>query len=143
MLNSVVIMGRLTAAPELKSTSSGTHVTSFAIAVERSYKGANDERQTDFIDCVAWRNNAEFITRYFQKGSMIAVTGSIQTRTYDDKNGNKRKATEVLVNEVSFTGEKKSTSANTNINNHKDASDNAPDADSDFEIIVDDEDLPF
>ena len=143
MLNSVVLMGRLTAAPELKSTSSGTHVTSFAIAVERSYKGANDERQTDFIDCVAWRNNAEFITRYFQKGSMIAVIGNIQTRTYDDKNGNKRKATEVLVNEVSFTGEKKSTSANTNINNHKDASDNAPDEYSDFEIIVDNEDLPF
>ena len=85
MINNVTIMGRLTAAPELKSTQSGKLVTSFAVAVERAYKGANEERQTDFIDCVAWSGTAEFISKYFHKGSLIAIVGRLQTRTYEDK----------------------------------------------------------
>ena len=84
----------------------GIAVTTFTLAVERSFARAGEQRQADFIDCVAWRNSAEFISRYFQKGSMIAITGSIQTRTYDDKNGNKRKAVEIVADNVSFCGSK-------------------------------------
>lgn len=85
MINNVVLMGRLVATPELRNTQTGLAVTSFSLAVERSYARQGEQRQTDFINCVAWRNTAEFISRYFQKGSMIAVTGSIQTRNYEDK----------------------------------------------------------
>ena len=142
MLNTVIIMGRLTVAPELKSTQSGKLVTSFAVAVDRAYKGANEERQTDFIDCVAWTNTAEFISKYFHKGSLIAIVGRLQTRTYEDKNGNKRKATEVVIEQASFTGEKKNDSEGkpaANINVTYDSQ-----ADSDFEEIgADDDDLPF
>lgn len=106
MINNVVLMGRLTAEPELKSTANGVEVTSFTIAVERSYTKSGEQRQADFIDCVAWRQTAAFIFNYFKKGSMIAVTGEIQTRNYEDKNGNKRKATEIVVSQVSFTGER-------------------------------------
>ena len=84
MINNVVLMGRLVATPELRNTQTGLAVTSFTIAVDRSYVRQGEQRQADFINCVAWRNTAEFITRYFQKGSMIAVTGSIQTRNYED-----------------------------------------------------------
>ena len=90
MINNVVLMGRLVATPELRSTGTGVSVASFTIAVDRAYAKQGEQRQADFIDCVAWRNTAEFITRYFQKGSMIAITGNIQTRTYEDKNGIKR-----------------------------------------------------
>ena len=89
MLNCAVIMGRLTADPELRTTTSGISVTSFSVAVDRSYVRPGEERQTDFINVVAWRQTAEFVTRYFHKGSMIAVQGSIQTRNYEDKNGTK------------------------------------------------------
>lgn len=130
MLNNVSLMGRLTAAPELKSTNTGTAVTAFTLAVERAYAKQGEQRQTDFIDCVAWRTTAEFITKYFQKGSMIAVTGSIQTRSYEDKNGNKRKAVEILVNSVSFCGSKTDTSV-------------PPASNADFDEIGEDEDLPF
>ncbi len=106
MLNCVIIMGRLTADPELKTTPSGTSVVSFCVAVDRSYVRQGEERQTDFINVVAWRKTADFITRYFHKGSMIAVQGSIQTRNYEDKNGNKRTAVEVLAGNVSFCGSK-------------------------------------
>lgn len=107
MLNNVTLMGRLVADPELKTTPSGVSVTAFSIAVERNYAPQNAERETDFIDIVAWRNTAEFICKYFSKGSLIAIQGSIQTRTYEDKNGNKRKAVEVLANSVYFCGGKK------------------------------------
>lgn len=106
MLNCIIIMGRLTADPELKTTPNGTSVTSFCVAVDRSYVKQGEERQTDFINAVAWRQTADFITRYFHKGSMIAVQGSIQTRNYEDKNGNKRTAVEVLAGNVSFCGSK-------------------------------------
>ena len=108
MLNVAVIMGRLTAEPELRTTTSGISVTSFSVAVDRAYQ-KNGERQTDFINVVAWRQTAEFVSRYFHKGSMIAVEGSIQTRNYEDRNGNKRTAVEVVANNVSFCGSKAET----------------------------------
>lgn len=99
-------MGRMCYDPELKSTPQGISVIRFQIAVDRNYQASGKERQADFIDCIAWRQTAEFISRYFRKGSMIAVEGSIQTQNYTDKDGNKRKAVEVLANNVSFCGEK-------------------------------------
>lgn len=104
MINNTVLMGRLTATPELKTTQNGTSVTSFTVAVERSYAPQGQERQTDFINVVAWRQTAEFVSRYFQKGNMIAVQGSIQTRKYEDRDGNKRTAFEVVASQVSFCG---------------------------------------
>ena len=92
MLNSVVLIGRLTADPEHKQTPSGISVTSFSIAVDRNYNGKDGNRQTDFINIVAWRNTADFICRHFSKGQMIAVEGSVQTRSYEDKNRNRRTA---------------------------------------------------
>ena len=146
MINNVVLMGRLVATPELRNTQTGVAVTSFSIAVERSFARAGEQRQADFINCVAWRNTAEFISRYFQKGSMIAVTGSIQTRNYDDKNGNKRTAVEVLVDQTSFCGSK----AETGTGSYASAPAAAPAApsfatgsDGDFEEIAGDDDLPF
>ena len=106
MINNVVIMGRLTADPELKKTQSDLSVTSFCVAVDRNYAKEGEERQADFINVVAWRGTADFVCKYFHKGSMIAVQGSIQTRKYEDKDGNKRTAFEVLANNVSFCGSK-------------------------------------
>ena len=105
-LNNVVLMGRLTADPELKTSQSGKFVTSFRIAVDRQYTDENGERQADFITCVAWRQTAEFICKYFKKGRMIAIVGSIQSRTYQDQSGQTRFVTEVVVNQASFCGEK-------------------------------------
>lgn len=105
MLNKVILMGRITADPELKQTPNGVSVTSFSLAVERSYSGKDGERQTDFLNCVAWRGTAEFIARYFTKGKMMAVEGSLQTRSYTDKNQNKRVATEVMVDQAHFAGD--------------------------------------
>ena len=96
MLNCAVIMGRLVADPELRTTPNGISVTSFCVAVDRSFVKAGEERKADFINVVAWRQTADFVTRYFHKGSMIAVQGSIQTRSYEDKNGNKRTAVEIV-----------------------------------------------
>ena len=102
MLNCAVIMGRLVADPELRTTPNGISVTSFCVAVDRSFVKAGEERKADFINVVAWRQTADFVTRYFHKGSMIAVQGSIQTRSYEDKNGNKRTAVEIVADNVSF-----------------------------------------
>jgi len=107
MLNRVILMGRITRDLELKQTQNGVSVLSFSIAVDRSFVKQGEERQTDFINCVAWRQQAEFISRYFGKGRMIAIEGQIRTRTYEDNNNNKRTATEVYVDSVSFTGEPK------------------------------------
>ena len=109
MLNSAIIMGRLTADPELRTTASGLSVTSFSVAVDRRFQRQGEEKQTDFINVVAWRQTAEFVSRYFHKGSMIAVQGSIQTRNYEDKNGNKRTAVEIVADSVSFCGSKAET----------------------------------
>lgn len=146
MINNVVLMGRLTAAPELKTTQSGISTIKFGVAVERRYNKQGEEKQTDFIDCVAWRQTAEFISKYFNKGSMIAVAGSIQTRSYEDKNGNKRKAVEVQVDNVSFCGSKSETGTggNPNLDVLKDKVEqfNAPQNNSSYTDIPDD-DLPF
>ena len=106
MFNLVVLTGRLTADPELKTTSNGTPVVSFSIAVDRRYR-TGEERQTDFINIVAWRSSAEFISKYFKKGSLIGIEGSIQTRKYTDKNGNNRTAFEVVANNVQFVESKR------------------------------------
>lgn len=102
MLNSVTLMGRLVADPELKTTQNGTSVVSFRLAVERNYAPQGQERQADFLPCVAWRQTAEFIGKYFAKGRMIAVEGSLQSRNYEDKNGQKRTAYEVIVDQAYF-----------------------------------------
>lgn len=108
MLNVAVIMGRLVATPELRTTPSGVSVCSFRVAVDRAYSSRDGgERQTDFIDVVSWRNTAEFVCRYFQKGQMIAVNGRIQTRNYEDKQGNRRTAVEIVADNVNFCGSKR------------------------------------
>ncbi len=109
MFNLVVLTGRLTADPELKTTANGISVTTFSIAVDRRYR-SGEERQTDFINIVAWRSSAEFIAKYFQKGSLIGIEGSIQTRRYTDKNGNNRTAFEVVANNVQFVESKRDSS---------------------------------
>ncbi|MDE7390718.1 MAG: single-stranded DNA-binding protein [Lachnospiraceae bacterium] len=107
MLNVVALMGRLTADPELKTTQSGLSVCRFTIAVDRNYAKAGTERQTDFISCVAWRGTADFISKYFIKGQLIALDGSIQTGSYTDNNGQKRYTFDVQVNNVNFTGDRR------------------------------------
>jgi single-strand DNA-binding protein len=105
MLNKVILQGRLTETPELKQTTNGVNVCGFSIAVERNAKSADGHRQTDFINCVAWRNTAKFICDYFVKGKMIVIAGELQTRAYEDKNGNKRTAVEVIASEANFCGD--------------------------------------
>lgn len=105
-MNKAILMGRLTADPELRQTPSGLPVAQFTVAINRSVKQGADP-QADFIKCVAWKQTAEFITRYFQKGAMIAVEGRIQVRTYDDRNGQRQYITEVVVDHAHFTGEKR------------------------------------
>ncbi len=147
MINTVALMGRLTYDPELKSTPSGVSVIRFQIAVDRNYQRQGAERQADFIDCVAWRQTAEFISRYFRKGSMIAVEGSIQTQNYTDKNGNQRKSVEVVANNVSFCGSRNETGTGAPAPAqafNEPAPSYASAQSSDFEEIVDDDDdLPF
>ncbi len=106
MLNVVVLTGRLTRDPELRTTPNGVSVASFTVAVDRGYQKAGTERQADFINCVAWRNTAEFVAKYFEKGRMIGLEGNIQSRSYQDKEGNKRTATEVVANNVHFVDSK-------------------------------------
>ena len=106
MFNLVVLTGRLTADPELKTTQNGVSLCSFTIAVERRYK-QGEERQADFINIVAWRSSAEFVGKYFTKGSMIGIEGAIQTRKYQDKDGNNRTAFEILANNVQFVESKR------------------------------------
>ena len=122
MLNVAVVMGRLVADPELRHTPNDVAVTSFTLAVDRSYVKSGTERQTDFIDIVAWRGTADFVCRYFRKGQMMAVHGSIQTRTYNDKDGNKRKAFEILADDVSFADSKRNDSGGNYSNNSSSSS---------------------
>ena len=152
MLNVVALLGRLTADPELRHTPQGISVTTFTLAVNRSYVKQGQERQADFIDIVAWRNTAEFICKYFRKGQMMAVNGSIQTRTYQDKNGNNRKAFEILADNVYFADSKQSsgTSDNSSYSAPARESYSQPEPVSystgdvnDFAVIDDNEDLPF
>ena len=107
MLNRVILMGRLVSDPELKTTGNGISVTSFRIAVDRSYVKSGEERKADFFDIVCWRSTAEFVCRYFGKGSLIAVEGQLQSRTYPAKDGTNRYVVEVVADNVSFTGERR------------------------------------
>ncbi|QEY34377.1 single-stranded DNA-binding protein [Caproiciproducens galactitolivorans] len=151
MLNVAVLMGRLVADPELRHTPNDISVTSFTLAVDRSYVKAGAERQADFIDVVAWRSTADFVCKYFHKGQLVAVQGSIQTRTYTDKEGNKRKAFEVVADNVHFA-ESKRDSTGTQGSNYHSKPDTALEQSApayasgdtgDFEEIPLDDDLPF
>lgn len=141
MLNIIALMGRLTAEPELRHTPNGVATCTFRIAVERSFARAGEERKADFIDIVTWRKTAEFVCKYFGKGSLIAVNGSLQTRSYEDKNGNRRTAYEVVADNVHFAGEKTESKpkpfgpATTPVDINS-----GPD---DFAVIDSEEDLPF
>lgn len=150
MINVVAIMGRLVADPELRTTGNGINVCSFRIACDRNFAQKGQERQADFIDVVAWRQSAEFICKYFQKGSLIAVEGSLQSRQYQDKNGNKRTAVEVLANQINFAGGKKPGGQPVDDGGEappKDYREPAPaysqGSADDFAVISDDDDLPF
>ena len=102
MLNKIILMGRLTRDPELRRTGSGTAVTSFSLAVDRDFKSQSGEKETDFIDVVAWRNTAEFVSKYFTKGRMAIVEGRLQIRDWTDKDGGKRRSAEVVADNVYF-----------------------------------------
>lgn len=151
MLNVVAIMGRLVADPELKTTPAGINVCTFRIACDRSFAQQGQQRQADFIDVVAWRHNADFLCKYFAKGSMVAVQGRLQTRQYQDRNGNKRTAVEVVADSLSFAGSSKKPGGQAVDEGGEappsDYRDPAPaysqgDAD-DFAVIDDNDDLPF
>lgn len=152
MLNVVAIMGRLVADPELRTTPAGHSVCSFRIACDRSYAQQGQERQADFIDIVAWRQQADFVSKYFQKGSMIAVEGRLQTRNYQDKNGNNRTAVEVVANNISFAGAKRQDSQSvpsyeqqtaSHVEQAKAQTGFAQGSADDFAVISDNNDLPF
>lgn len=138
MLNHITIMGRLTRDPELRRTGSGIAVTSFTLAVDRDYSGKdNSEKETDFIDCVAWRQTGEFVDKYFSKGRMAVVSGSLQIRSWTDKDGNKRRTAEVIADSVYFADSKQDTpNANTGTQ--------AVTQPQEYAVITeDDESLPF
>ena len=146
MLNKAILMGRLTRDPELRHTQSNMAVCSFRLAIDRDRKGPNGERQTDFIDCVAWGKQAEFVVQWFTKGMMAIVTGRVQSRQWQDQNGNNRTAIEVNCDEVTFGETKKAREAN-----RQDVSGMPQDIgyaaveppESDFHELEDDGDVPF
>ena len=116
MLNKVILMGRLTRDPELRRTGSGTAVTSFSLAVDRDFKSQSGEKEADFIDIVAWRNTAEFVSKYFTKGRMAVVEGRLQIRDWTDKDGNKRRNAEIIVSNVYFGDRRETTKQEQNLN---------------------------
>lgn len=147
MFNKAILIGRLVADPELRQIPSGAYVTTFRIAVDRRFKGQDGERKADFIDIVSWRQQAEFVCKYFHKGDAIGIDGSIQTRNYEDRNGNKRTAFEVVADNVFFVGGK-SSGGSAQAAAPAVAAPAAPvsyssGADSDFEEVETDNDLPF
>lgn len=134
MLNRIIVMGRLTRDPELRRTNSGIAVASFTVAVDRDFKSQSGDKETDFIDIVAWRNTAEFVSKYFSKGRMAVVEGHLQLRDWTDKEGNKRRTAEIVADNVYFGDSK------------RDGGDNpgyAPAPSGGFTEIEDDGDLPF
>ncbi|MDR1012669.1 MAG: single-stranded DNA-binding protein [Lactobacillales bacterium] len=150
MLNVAILMGRLTADPELKHIPNGTAVVNFTIAVDRSYSKSNTERVTDFINVVAWRGTAEFVSKYFCKGQLIAVQGSLQTRSYQDKDGNNRKTFDIVADNVHFADSKKESAGMTNQQPEYEKSAGAVHPASyesgnteDFQEIPAEDDLPF
>ena len=149
MFNKAILVGRLTADPELKQTPNGVSVTSFSIAVGRAFAPKGGERQTDFIDIVAWRQTAEFICRYFSKGKAILIEGAIQTRTYVDKNGQNRRAWEIVADSAHFVEGKNASPDSGSAPPPFLAAQSAPapayasGSAEDFQDIDDDGDLPF
>ena len=159
MLNVVAIMGRLAADPQLRQTTTGKNVASFRIACDRGRRDANGQSQADWLDVVAWDRTAEFVCKYFQKGSLIAIDGRLQSRQYQDKNGNNRTAVEVVANNISFAGPKSSNQGGgASYQNSAPAYQNAAPARpaaveaapsysagsaDDFAVIDDSDDLPF
>ena len=142
MLNKVILMGRFTRDPELRSTPQGISTCSFSIAVDRNFVRQGEERKADFINCVAWRQTAEFISKYFKKGSMVALEGSIQTRSWDDQDGKKRYATDVVVNQVYFAESKRDSQSSMGMDDSFAASDfgSLPEP---ISPMGTDDDLPF
>ncbi len=147
MLNHITIMGRLTRDPELRRTGSGVAVTSFTVAVDRDFGNRESgERETDFIDCVAWRQTGEFVSKYFTKGSMAVVSGRLQIRGWTDKDGNKRRTAEVVADNVYFGESKRSDSGVNGGNAYATPGYSAPSGnpESDFAMLSDDDaQLPF
>jgi single-strand DNA-binding protein len=144
MLNHIDIMGRMVRDPELRRTGSGTPVASFTLAVDRDYSGKDGgEKETDFIDCVAWRNTAEFVDKYFSKGRMAVVSGRLQIRGWTDKEGNKRRTAEVVADNVYFADSKKEETSGGNYGGYTAPAYPATPA-QDFETLDDDDaQLPF
>lgn len=145
MLNKIFIMGRLTRDPELRRTQNGTAVAGFALAVDRDYKNADGTKETDFIEVVAWRSSAEFVSKYFAKGRMAVVEGRLQIRDWQDKDGNKRRSAEVVADNVYFGDSKKDDYGSAPAGGYKAAGkavDVEPEAE-DFAEVEDDSDLPF
>ncbi|MCL2157779.1 MAG: single-stranded DNA-binding protein [Oscillospiraceae bacterium] len=146
--NKVILIGNMVADPELKTTPTGVNVCSFRIAVGRRFVKANEPQQTDFLDVVAWRTQAEFVTKYFSKGKPILVCGSIQSRNWQDKEGNKRTTVEIIADEISFV-ERKSVSDGMSDSASSDMSSSAAaystnfESTPKFEEISADDDLPF
>ena len=152
MLNVVAIMGRLAADPELRTTPAGVNVCQFRIACDRNFARQGEQRQADFVDIVAWRAQADFVCKYFSKGSLIAINGRIQTRNYQDKNGNNRTAFAVVAENINFGGSKGTSSAKVDDGGEAAPRSEAwPKADppanyggvDDFAVIDDNDDLPF
>ena len=145
MLNKIFLMGRLTRDPELRRTQSGTAVTSFSLAVDRDFKGQNGEKETDFIDVVAWRNTAEFVSKYFTKGRMAVVEGRLQIRDWTDQNGGKRRSAEVIAENVYFGDSKRDgDTGNYNTGGYRPAGRPVDVSAGDFaEIGEEDGELPF
>ena len=141
MLNKIIIMGRLTRDPELRRTGSGTAVTSFSLACDRDFKSQSGDKETDFIDVVAWKNTAEFVSKYFSKGRMAVVDGRLQIRDWTDKAGNKRTTAEVVADNVYFADSKRSESNDNQRENFNALSGRLSD---DFvPIIEEDGEIPF
>lgn len=143
MINNITLMGRLVADPELRTTTTGLSVARFRIAVDRAYAKSGEERQTDYINIVAWRQSADFVCRYFKKGQMIALTGSLQSNNYEDRDGNKRTSYEVVADRISFCGSKAESGGSSYSPEQQAAPAFKTASASDFEEIADDEDLPF
>ena len=151
MLNVVAIMGRLAADPQLRQTTTGKNVASFRIACDRGRRDANGQSQADWLDVVAWDRTAEFVCKYFQKGSLIAIDGRLQSRSYQDKNGNNRTSVAVVADNINFAGSKGTSKPVDEGGEAAPRSDAWPKADppanyggvDDFSVIDDSDDLPF
>ncbi len=147
-MNKAIIIGRLTRDPEMRTTGSGINSTSFTVAVSRNYANQNGERETDFINCVAWRKQAENISKYCTKGTQVAVEGRIQTRSYDAQDGTKRYVTEIIADNVTFLGRSNGAAGENNFvgaGNDIATTDISEDPFKDFgsEVALSDDDLPF